>query len=157
MSKYIKLLISVIICQLAGVIGSIFTASSVKTWYVMLNKPSFNPPNWLFGPVWISLYFLMGISLFLVWYLPSASPNERSRAIILFGIQLVLNSFWSIAFFGLKSPLLGLIVIVLLWVMILLTILRFFNISKIAGWLLIPYILWVTFASILNFSLFLLN
>jgi len=157
MKGYIRLLISVIICQLAGIIGSIFTAGSVKTWYVAINKPSFTPPNWLFGPVWIFLYLLMGISLFLVLSHTSAAPKERRRALVIFGAQLALNAFWSIAFFGFKSPLFGFIVIVILWIMILMTIIRFFRISGLAGWLLIPYILWGSFASVLNFAILLLN
>lgn len=157
MKKFIKLLVSVIVCQLAGVIGSIFTASSVKTWYAAINRPSFTPPNWLFGPVWLFLFLLMGISLFLVWSHPYAAPKDRKRALIIFGAQLALNAFWSYAFFGLESPLFGFIVIVILWITILMTIIRFLKISELAGWLLIPYILWVSFASVLNFVILLLN
>jgi len=157
MKKFIKLIVSVIVCQLAGVIGSIFTASSVKTWYAAINRPSFTPPNWLFGPVWLFLFLLMGISLFLVWSHSSAAPKDRKRALIIFGAQLALNAFWSYAFFGLESPLFGFIVIVILWIMILMTIIRFLKISELAGWLLIPYILWVSFASVLNFVILLLN
>ena len=157
MKGFIKLLVSVIVCQLAGLIGSIFTASSVKTWYAAINRPSFTPPNWLFGPVWLFLFLLMGISLFLVWSHPSAAPKDRKRAFIIFGAQLALNAFWSYAFFGLKSPLFGFIVIVILWITILMTIIRFLKISELAGWLLIPYILWVSFASVLNFVILLLN
>ncbi len=152
-----KLLVSLIVCQLAGVIGSIFTASSVETWYFAISKPSFTPPDWLFAPVWIFLFLLMGLSLFLVWSHPSAVPKHRRRALIIFGAQLALNAFWSIAFFGLKSPLFGFIVIVILWIMISMTIIRFLKISSLAGWLLIPYILWVSFAGVLNFAIFLLN
>ncbi len=146
-----KLLLSIIICQLAGVIGSFFTAKSVSTWYQTLNKPGFTPPGWLFAPVWICLYFLMAIALFLIL------NKKDKKGLILFIAQLVFNAFWSIAFFGIQSPVLGLIIIVILWVLILLTIIRFFKISKLAGWLLIPYILWVSFASILNFSIWILN
>lgn len=155
MKPFAKLIISLVICQLAGIIGSIFTAKSVSTWYLTLNKPSFNPPNWLFGPVWISLYFLMGVALFLIWSLDRA--RDKRKALILFIAQLIFNALWSIAFFGLKSPLFGLIVIIVLWVLILLTIIKFFKISKPAAWLLIPYILWTSFAAILNLSIFLLN
>ncbi len=151
MKDLVKLILSIVICQLAGVIGSVFTAKSVSTWYLTLNKPLFTPPGWLFGPVWISLYFLMGVALFLIW------QKKDKKALTFFSVQLVFNAFWSIAFFGLKSPLFGLIVIIILWILILLTIIKFFKISKSAGWLLIPYILWVSFASILNFALFLLN
>ena len=150
MKNLIKLLISIIICQLAGGIGSIFTSSSVKTWYLTISKPSFNPPNWVFAPAWTTLFLLMGISLFLVW-------RKGKRGLPIFFIQLFFNILWSVMFFGLKSPLLGLIVIIILWILILLTIIKFFKISKPAGWLLIPYILWVSFATILNFSIFILN
>lgn len=151
-----KLILSIIVCQLAGFIGSIFTRASVSTWYVTLNKPSFTPPSWVFGPAWITLYVLMGISAFLVWS-KGFNNREIKVALIFFGIQLILNAFWSAAFFGLRSPFAGLVVIVILWLAILLTILRFLNVSTAAGLLLLPYILWVSFAAVLNFSLFLLN
>lgn len=151
-----KLILSIIVCQLAGFIGSIFTRASVSTWYVTLNKPSFTPPSWVFGPAWITLYVLMGISAFLVWS-KGFNNREVKVALIFFGIQLILNAFWSAAFFGLRSPFAGLVVIVILWLAILLTILRFLNVSTAAGLLLLPYILWVSFAAVLNFSLFLLN
>lgn len=151
MKNLIKLIISIVICQLAGIIGSFFTIKSVSNWYLTLNKPFFSPPNWLFGPVWIFLYFLMGVALFLVW------KKRNKKALTFFGVQLFLNAFWSIAFFGLKSPLFGLIIIIILWILILLTIIKFFKVSKPAAWLLIPYILWVSFATVLNFSLLILN
>jgi tryptophan-rich sensory protein len=143
-------------CQLAGFVGSIFTRASVSTWYVTLNKPSFTPPSWLFGPVWISLYVLMGISAFMVWN-QGLEKEEVKVALIFFGIQLILNAFWSAAFFGLRSPFAGLIVIAALWVFILLTILYFFKVSSLAGVLLLPYIVWVSFAAVLNASLFVMN
>jgi benzodiazapine receptor len=151
-----RLIISLFVCQLAGIIGSIFTTPAITTWYASLKKPSFNPPNWLFGPVWITLFVLMGISLFLVWRKGSDAPFVRN-GLILFGIQLVFNVLWSVAFFGLKSPISGLVVIVVLWITILLTILQFSKVSEIATALLIPYIVWVSFAAVLNLSLFLLN
>ncbi len=150
-----KLLVSLIVCQLAGVLGSIFTTPAIPTWYKTLNKPSFTPPNWIFSPVWISLFVLMGISLFLVWR-RQGQPYVRA-ALIFFFAQLILNTLWSVAFFGLKSPLLGLIDIVLLWFAILITILAFFKVSRWAGGLLLPYLLWVSFAALLNFSLWTLN
>ena len=152
----LKLVISVLVCQLAGFVGSIFTRVSVSSWYVSLSKPSFTPPSWVFGPVWITLYALIGISAFLVWS-KEFNNREVKAALIIFGIQLILNAFWSAAFFGLRSPLAGLIVIVILWLAILVTILRFLNISTAAGLLLVPYILWVSFATVLNLSIFLLN
>lgn len=152
--NYFKLIFSIVICQLAGVIGSFFTVSSVSTWYVTLNKPFFNPPNWLFGPVWITLYFLMGISLYLIW---NNVDKDTKSARIVFFIQLGLNTLWSLLFFGLKSPFLAFIEIIVLWLFILLNILFFYQKSKAASYLLIPYFVWVSFASVLNFSIFYLN
>jgi tryptophan-rich sensory protein len=150
-----KLVISIVLCQLAGFLGSLFTAPAIPTWYKTINKSFFTPPDWIFSPVWISLFILMGISLFMVW-----RKQEQPRfkvALIFFFVQLIFNILWSAAFFGLRSPLLGLIDIVLLWVAILLTIQHFLRISKMAGLLLLPYILWVSFAVVLNFSLWILN
>lgn len=148
--KY-KLIISILICEFAGIIGSIFTSRSVTEWYPTLVKPSINPPSWIFAPVWTILFLLMGISLYLVW-------NKKNKiALIFFSIQLGLNILWSIIFFGLKSPLFAFIEIILLWVSILITIIKFYKISKNAAYLLIPYLLWVTFAAILNFLIFKLN
>jgi benzodiazapine receptor len=151
----LKLIASVILCQLAGFLGALFTTSAIPTWYATLRKPFFTPPNWIFSPVWISLFILMGISLFFVWR--KTDHPKFKIAFIFFFVQLILNVFWSVAFFGLKSPLLGLIDIFLLWIAILLTIQIFLKISKFAGVLLIPYFLWVSFASLLNFSLWILN
>jgi tryptophan-rich sensory protein len=156
LNDVLKLIISIIICQLAGVFGSIFTTPAIPSWYATLVKPTFNPPNWVFAPVWISLYFLMGISAFLVWRKGIENPRVN-LALRLFIIQLILNSLWSVLFFGLRSPLLGLVEIIILWTSILLTILYFFKVSKIAGILLLPYILWVSFAAVLNFSIWRLN
>ena len=151
-----KLLISVLACQCAGFIGSIFTTPSIPTWYATLQKPPFTPPNWLFAPAWITLYLLMGISAFIIWR--RGIDHRRVReALIVFLIQLILNSLWSIVFFGLKSPLYGVIVIVALWMAILFTIFRFFKLSTTAGGLLFPYILWVSFAAVLNISIWVLN
>jgi len=151
-----KLIISILICQGAGIIGSIFTASSIPTWYATLKKPSFNPPNWLFAPAWITLFFLMGISLYLVW--GRGLENEKVKtALVIFAVQLALNVAWSLLFFGLKSPLWALIEIVILWLVILVNIVSFYGISKPAGLLLLPYILWVSFAAVLNFFVFRLN
>ena len=151
-----KLAISIIICLAAGFIGSIFTNRSIPIWYESLKKPSFNPPGWLFGPVWTALFILMGISLFLIWQ-KGLNYNGVIIALIVFGIQLILNILWSILFFGLRAPLAAFIEIIILWILILMTILIFYPISKTAALLLLPYILWVSFASILNFSLWRLN
>ena len=155
--KYIyRLIISMVICLGAGFIGSIFTVPSIPTWYAALQKPPFTPPNWLFAPAWITLYLLMGISASLVWQ--RGLDNRQNRmALIIFLVQLVLNVLWSIVFFGFESPLSGIVVIVLLWVAILITMLKFMRISTLAGFILIPYIGWVTFAAILNVSIFILN
>jgi tryptophan-rich sensory protein len=150
-----KLVISIIICQLAGVLGSVFTMPAIPGWYVSLNKPSFGPPNWLFGPVWILLYTLMGISLYLVWSRKGSAGAKT--ALILFAIQLGLNTLWSLIFFGLRLPSAAFLEILVLWLFILLTILKFFPISKVAAYLLILYLLWVSFASLLNFYIFRLN
>ncbi|MBI2129887.1 tryptophan-rich sensory protein [Candidatus Woesearchaeota archaeon] len=151
-----KLIFSIIICQLAGLIGSFFTASSVDTWYAALEKPGFNPPNWIFGPVWVALFLLMGISLYLVWE-KGIKAKGAKIALIFFGIQLLLNMVWSIIFFGLRSPLYASIEIIILWLAILLTIIKFYKISKPAAYLLVPYILWVSFAVALNISIVFIN
>jgi tryptophan-rich sensory protein len=152
----LKLATSLIVCQLAGLLGSLFTTPAISTWYQTLNKPSFTPPSWLFAPVWIGLYLLMGISLFLVWK-KKEQDLRVNEALMIFFIQLILNAFWSIAFFGLRSPLLGLVDIIFLWMGILLTIQKFFKISRNGALLLLPYLLWVSFAALLNFSLWVLN
>lgn len=152
----LKFIISIIICQLAGVFGSIFTRPAIPIWYANLNKPSFTPPNWVFSPVWITLFALMGISAFLVWN-KGINYQGVKKALTVFIVQLILNAFWSVVFFGLKSPLFGFLVIIILWIAILLTILNFFKVTKTAGLLLMPYILWVSFAAALNFSIWRLN
>ena len=151
-----KLIISIVVCQCAGIIGSIFTASAIPTWYATLNKPVFTPPNWLFAPAWITLYLLMAIAAFLIWRRGLHIKPVRI-ALILFLIQLIINVIWSVVFFGLQSILSGLIVIVTLWIMILFTIIQFYKVSIAAGSLMIPYILWVTFATCLNAGIYMLN
>jgi len=156
LKNVILFVFSVGVCLLAGVIGSSFTIKSISTWYAFLVKPFFAPPNWLFGPAWTVLYILMGISLFLVLKHGIGKVKEKI-AVTFFGIQLVLNVFWSLLFFTLHNPFLAFIEIIAMWFSILLTIVMFYKISKKAAYLLIPYILWVTFASILNASIWLLN
>ena len=140
----------------AGFVGSLFTIPSIPTWYALLAKPSFTPPSWLFAPVWTLLYVLMGISFFLVWQ-KNFKGADRNTAIGVYALQLGLNILWSIAFFGWHSPFAGLIVIALLWLSIAATIAVFYRVSKNAAWLLLPYILWVSFASLLNYSVWILN
>jgi tryptophan-rich sensory protein len=156
MSNILKLVLSIAACLAAGAIGSIFTMDSIPGWYATLNKPSFNPPNWVFGPVWTTLYILMGISLFLVWREGSGNSLVKP-AITIFIVQLVLNALWSVVFFGMHSTSGGLAIIILLWIAIAITIVKFLKISSLAGILLVPYLLWVTFASILNFFIYRLN
>jgi tryptophan-rich sensory protein len=151
-----KFLVSLIVCQLAGIIGFFSTRSAIQDWYSKLIKPSFAPPNSLFGPVWVTLYFLMGIALYLVWR-QEDHRRDVVTALRLFVIQLILNALWSPAFFGLRSPLAGLLVIVPLLVFVFLTTVSFFRISRPAGILMIPYLLWVGFATILNASIWMLN
>ena len=147
----VRFIVSIFVCLAAGLVGSIFTTPAIPGWYATLQKPSFSPPNFLFAPVWTTLYILMGISLALIL-------NKKNKtAIIFFVVQLVLNSLWSILFFGLKSPKLAFVEIIFLWLAILITILKFFKISKLAGWLFVPYLLWVSYASVLNLTIVKLN
>ena len=152
----IKLVICLALTFSAAFIGSIFTRSAVPDWYAALNKPSFTPPNWLFGPVWTILYILMAISAFIVWQKGLTNPAVKI-ALILYLIQLILNALWSVIFFGLKLPLIAFFEIILLWCAIVFTILVFAGVSITAALLLIPYILWVSFAAVLNFFLWFLN
>jgi tryptophan-rich sensory protein len=140
---------SIILCLAAGFIGSLFTTPAIPGWYAALDKPSFTPPSSVFSPVWTVLYLLMAFSLFLVWRAGADAPR-RKTALSVFALQLVLNTLWSVLFFGSRSPLAGLVDILFLWAAIVLTILLFSRISKTAAWLLVPYLLWVSFASLLN-------
>jgi len=151
-----KLIVSIVVCELAGVVGSVLTAPSIPTWYAGLEKPTLNPPSWVFAPVWTALFLTMGISAFLVWK-RGLGQKEVKIALSLFVFQLVLNVFWSIIFFGLQNPGLAFLEIIILWFAILATIVVFSKISKLAAWLLIPYILWVSFASYLNYAVWQLN
>jgi len=153
LKKIILLIVSIIICQGAGFIGSIFTTPKIGSWFAGLIKPSFNPPNWIFAPVWTSLFLLMGIALFLVI---QGKPLPKF-ALIAFVVQLILNILWSYLFFGLQNPMIAFMEIIILWLAILTTIYLFWPINKTAAYLLIPYIAWVSFASVLNFSLWRLN
>lgn len=146
--KTFNIILAILFCELAGGIGSLFTAPSIGTWYAGLVKPSFNPPNWIFGPVWTTLFALMGVALYLIW---------KSRAMIPFFIQLALNVLWSVIFFGLHSPFFALLEIAVLWLAIFWTIIACRKVSKAAAYLLMPYLLWVSFASALTFSIWRLN
>lgn len=161
-NNFFKVFISIIISESAGIIGSAFTIPEVTNWYAGLAKPTLNPPAWMFGPVWTILYALMGISLFFIWssYSNISEEGEKGKihiALFLFVFQLILNIFWSILFFGMHSPGWAFVDIIALWLAIIWTIMVFYKISKPAAWLLIPYILWVSFACYLNFAVWMLN
>lgn len=154
-SHIFKLLASLALPLGLGAIAGLYTADALPEWYETLNRPSFNPPNWIFGPVWTILYLLMGISLFLIW--KQNAVKERNLAILFFFIQLVLNFCWSFIFFYFNMIGLALIEIILLWISIIIMIVLFFKIKPIIAYINIPYLLWVTFATVLNASYFLLN
>lgn len=153
--RYLGFLISALIANAAGLIGSVFTAQSVRTWYLIINRPSWNPPGWIFGPVWTILYILMGVASYLVWE-KRGLPGAKS-ALFVYGIQLVLNLLWSFLFFGLKNPGLAFAEIILLWLAIVATLVLFWRLNTTAGALLVPYLLWVSFASFLNYTIWKLN
>lgn len=154
--KPFLLAFSIIISQLAGIIGSVATSPLIPTWYAQLEKPFFNPPNWLFGPVWITLYTLMGISLYLIW--SKGYKKKKIKPMVnLFLIHLVFNSLWSIVFFGFKNLGLAFAIIIYLWIMIACLIKNFWKVNKWASYLLVPYLAWVSFASLLNFAIWQLN
>ena len=156
MNNVIKLIISIAIPLLVGFSGSFFTVTAPGSWYTTIEKPEWNPPGWVFAPVWTTLYILMGIALFLVWKHPA--PDHRKRAaVIFFGLQLLLNFAWSFIFFDQHRIGLALADIILLWLTILITIFLFAKISRPAAWLLVPYISWVSFAGLLNFTIWMLN
>ena len=155
MNKILKLVASIIIPFVAAGIGNLSTIPNIPTWYATLEKPFFSPPNWVFGPVWTLLYLLMSLSLYLLWTQPS--KKDKTKAFIVFGTQLVLNTLWSIVFFGLHSPIGGMIVILGLLAAIIITMRYFWRFSKTATYLLVPYLLWVSFATILNTAVAFLN
>jgi len=157
MNKYVKILIFVLTCVGVGYISGMATRSSVTTWFPTLVKPSFNPPSWVFAPVWSTLYIMMGIAAGLVWSRIDFEKEAVRKALLFFAIQLGLNALWSLLFFGLRNPMLAGIEIILLWLMIYETYIKFGKIDKIAGYLFIPYLLWVSFASVLNISIWWLN
>ena len=154
--KLTYIAISVSICLAVGFLSSFATQSSVNDWFVTLNKPIFNPPNWLFAPVWTVLYILMGVAAGLVWAKGFYHLWVKT-ALYHFGFQLLLNAAWSIVFFGFKQPFWGLVVIISLLCLIVLTMRWFRIVDKYASWLLIPYLLWVCFATVLNYKIWELN
>ena len=179
MKNIFRFIVSVFICEMAGVIGAIFTTPKINTWYATLNKPSFTPPGSFIGLVWNILFFLMGISLYLVWSknwqvnISIGRPKRKAwnrfseklwsgtwreeNTIAIFSLQLVLNTLWSVIFFGLQLPGLAFFELLMLWFAILYTIANFYRVSRAAAYLLIPYILWVSFAGFLNFTIWRIN
>jgi translocator protein len=156
MKNWIKLVISIAVPVAVGGVAGLFTRPEIDGWYQTLQKPSWQPPNWVFGPVWTTLYIMMGIALYLVWKSNAAATQKRT-AITLWIVQLVFNFFWSFIFFRQHQLDWALGEIIVLWFFILLTIFSFARISKLAAWLLLPYISWVSFASILTYTIYQLN
>ncbi len=156
MSNIVKGIIAIAIPLLIGATSGFFTVTGVDSWYQTINKPSWNPPNWIFGPVWTTLYVMMGIALFLVWK-EDISTELKKIAIAFFIVQLILNFFWSFIFFNQQQPGWALVEIIVMWFFILLTIFAFAQVNKTAAWLLVPYISWVSFATILNYTIWQLN
>ncbi len=153
MNRWLVLAGFLVLCLGVGAVSGVLTSSAIVDWYPTLKKPSFNPPSWVFAPVWTLLYIMMAVAAWRVWL---AGPSSKP-ALNLFFIQLILNFLWSLFFFGLHSPAWALIDIVALWIMIALTMRAFFQIAKPAGWLLVPYLAWVSFATILNASIWWMN
>lgn len=156
MSNVLKLILAIALPLAVGATSGFFTVTGVESWYQTIQKPSWNPPGWVFGPVWTTLYVLMGISLFLVWK-SEASTQLKRMAIALFAAQLILNFFWSFIFFNQQQIGWAVAEIILMWIFILATIFLFANINKAAAWLLVPYISWVSFAAVLNYTIWRLN
>jgi tryptophan-rich sensory protein len=157
MNKITKIIVTVAICLAVGYFSGIETRSAILDWYPTLLKPSFNPPNWVFAPVWTLLYIMMGVAAGLVWDRFSFDKGAVKKALVFFIVQLVLNAIWSYLFFGLHNPMLAGLEIILLWLMIYETYFQFSKINKVAGYLLVPYLVWVAFAAVLNASIWWLN
>lgn len=156
MNNTAKLILAIAIPLAVGFTSGFFTITGVGSWYQTIQRPSWNPPNWIFGPVWTTLYVMMGIALYLIWKADTSS-NLKNYAILLFALQLILNFFWSFIFFNQQQPGWAFAEILVLWVLILLTIFAFAKVNKSAAWLLVPYISWVSFASILNYAIWRMN
>jgi tryptophan-rich sensory protein len=154
-NQILKLAASLLLPLGVGGVAGIFTTDAIPGWYATLNQPSFNPPNWVFGPVWTTLYIVMGISLFMIWKLPAS--KQRNQAILIFMVQLFLNFCWSFLFFYFKMIGVALVDIVFLWVIIVFLLYRFHKLKPWAAYVNIPYLLWVTFATVLNTAYLLLN
>lgn len=157
MNKVTRILAIVVTCLVIGYFSGMVTRSAITTWYPTLIKPGFNPPNWVFAPVWTTLYVIMGVAAGLVWNQIEEQREAVKKALIFFAIQLVLNALWSYLFFGLRNPILAGLEIIVLWLMIFETYIQFSKINVISGYLFLPYIAWVSFAAVLNGSIWWLN
>lgn len=155
-SNSLKLLISILLCEAVGIVSGLLSQTNMNEWLATLNKPSWNPPSWLFGPVWTILYALMGLALWLIWK-SHADETLKRIALLVFALQLFLNFWWSLLFFRFHSPGLALIDILLMIGVIIITLFRFAPISRKACWLLVPYLAWVCFAAILNYTIWFMN
>lgn len=153
--RIVKLIVAILLPLAVGAVAGMFTSSAIPGWYATLNQPSFNPPNWVFAPVWTSLYLLMGISFYLIWQLPASKQHNRAMGVFLF--QLALNFAWSFLFFYFKQIGWALVDIILLWLSIATMLYVFYKLKPWAAWINIPYILWVSFATALNTAYFWLN
>ena len=150
------MIIAIAICEGTGILSGFLANAGMNAWFDSINKPSWNPPSWVFAPVWTTLYLLMGISLWLIWK-KDAEQSIKSKALLFFAAQLFLNFWWSIIFFKFHSPALAFLDIVLMIILILITIFKFAKLSRLAAWLLVPYVAWVSSASILNYTIWSLN
>jgi benzodiazapine receptor len=157
MNKIFRIILLVVTCLAVGYISSMVTRTGVTTWFPTIEKPIFNPPSWVFAPVWTMLYIMMGIAAGLVWNQIEFEKETVKKAMLFFATQLFLNALWSYLFFGLHNPLLAFLEIIILWLMIFETYTQFAKINKISGYLFIPYIAWVSFATVLNGSIWWLN
>ena len=156
MPLYLKIIIAVALCMGLGFLSGMSTTEAITGWYATVNKPPFNPPNWIFAPVWTILYIMMGVAVAMIWDL-GWERKEVKVAVGLFIFQFIINLIWSPAFFGLEKPLIALFIIIILWILIVICIQQFKKLKPLAGNLLIPYLLWVSFATVLNFSIWYLN
>jgi benzodiazapine receptor len=154
MKKGAKLIVSILLPLIIGGVSGYYTASNIQSWYITLIKPSFNPPNYLFGPVWTTLYIIMGISFYMIW---SSTKINKNKLIGIYLFQLILNFLWSFIFFKYHAIGIAALEIVVLWLSILTMIIMFYKNNKWAALINIPYLLWVSFASVLNISIYLLN
>ena len=147
---------AILIPQVIGNLGAIYTIPNINTWYAALTKPAFNTPNFIFGPVWFTLYTLMGIAIFLIWR-SKGSRQEHREANQIFIMQLVLNLGWSVVFFGMQEIFWALIIILILLAAVITNIIYFYRLNQAAAWLLVPYLMWGSFATVLNFAIWQLN